>query len=160
MSDTAPITTLPIRAACQVLGITPSQYYDWRNMKLLDNRPASSQVSEREAMQLAVLHLLSIRIGGAFGRIAYRQIRQDVIATIGSAFEIVWVEHHRSAVVVRSDGDLVAAAKVDAPILVIRPKDELVRMSRAWERELEDRRHNLGSVKRSRQRRKAHQQHA
>jgi hypothetical protein len=150
MSD-APRKSLPIRAACQILAITAGQYYDWRKMKLLGDHPGSSRVSSHEAMQLAVLGLLCSRIGGKFGRMAYRQIQQEVAATIGTTFEIVWVEHSRSAVVVRSDPELLAALKVEYPLLIIRPHEQLVRLSRVWDLELEERNLNLGAVKRGRQ---------
>ena len=107
-------------------------------------------MSQREALHVAILHMLCSRLGGSFGRIAFRHVRDDLVKTIGSKFEIVWVESHRSARLVRSDSELAGAVKVNAAVLVITPEDELIRVTKVWTAELEDRLHNTAAVKRAR----------
>jgi hypothetical protein len=150
MSDHTLVTELPTRTACQIIGVTKSQYYDWRQMKLLPAHEGSARMSQREAVHVAVLHMLCSRLGGSFGRMAFRNVRDDLGKTIGSKFEIVWVEGYRSARLVHSDSELAEAVRINAAVLVITPEDELTRLTKAWTAELEDRLHNTAAVKRTR----------
>jgi DNA-directed RNA polymerase subunit K/omega len=81
---------------------------------------------------------------------AFRNVRNDLMKTIGSQFEIVWVESHRSARLVHSDSQLTEAVRVNTAVLVIAPDDELARLAKVWAAELEDRLHNTAAVKRAR----------
>lgn len=150
MSDTDHSLKLPIRTACGILKVAKSQYYDWRQMQLLGAREDSLRMSEREGTHVAVLHLLCTRLGPSSGRIAFRQIRDELANTIGLRFEIVWCEDHRLARLVHSDVELAEAARIESAVLVIRPENELVRVTNAWHAEADDRRHNTNSVKRAR----------
>jgi glycerol-3-phosphate dehydrogenase len=87
---------------------------------------------------------------------AYRQVRGDLISTVPpTAFEIVWVQQDRLAVLVRTDADLARAVRASSSVIVVTPAAEIERVLKAWSIEHEDRLHNLAVLKRGR--RQAHE---
>ncbi len=142
---------IPVEALASILGVKPSQYYSWRATKLFGAAPSGDGVSQRDALEATVIHFLEVQLGPAFGRIAYRQIREEHLRTIPpGGFEIVWCAKDRSAILTRTDDELSKAVRCGSAVLVIQPASEIARVIRAWKVEVEDRSQNLGAVKRRR----------
>jgi hypothetical protein len=142
---------IPVDALASILGVKPSRYYSWRDAKLFEAAPSGEGVTQRFAMEAAVIHLLATLLGLRFGRIAYRQVRAEFLRTIPQGrFEIVWNARDRIATLTRTDKELGRAVRCGTAVLVIQPTAEIDRVIRAWQTEIDDRSQNLGAVKRRR----------
>lgn len=150
--------SLPVLAACSILAISPGHFYDWRSTGLFGPPPATAQakLSERDAVEAATVKVLTTALGASYGRLAYRTVRDAVLSTVPpTAFEIVWVEQNRSATLVRTDEELAAAVRCEAPAVVVQPAREISRVLKAWQVEVGERTRSLGAVRRARRRRHA-----
>ena len=146
-----PRRLIPVKAACSILRVTAGQYYDWRKLGMFGSVSPRAQLHELDAVEIGTLKVLTDSLGPASARMAYRQVRGDLIVTVPpTAFEIVWIQQDRVAVLVRTDADLVTAVRASGAVTVVSPRAEIERAVKAWNIEYEDRLHNLAVLKRGR----------
>jgi len=131
---------LPVTAACQLLQIDRGHIYDWRARHLLEDRGPEGALTRRDAVEAAVLVALTAALGASKARMAYRAVREEVRRSVPPTnFEVVWVDPDRTAIVTRTDADLLARVRRGKPTVVVSPAERISTVLQAWSTEIEDR---------------------